>query len=218
MGFAMRCLKPLQMLNDALGFAGRWIAVAALAAMVAVILLQVFFRYVLNNALPWPDEAARFFMLWMTGMVAPVAYRRGGFVAIDMAAQWLPRRAGAALGLVLLSLAMLVIVMGVLLGHTHTMSGCLFMSSSLWLPVTVEVALPLPGTEASLTLCTKADAALSLRWEWARLPLATMYASIFLGFVLLFLVNLELILRMVVQLLGGAAGLRRLPREVLEAE
>jgi len=33
--------------------------------MVIVILLQVFFRYVLNNALPWPDELARFLMLWM---------------------------------------------------------------------------------------------------------------------------------------------------------
>ncbi len=39
--------------------------------MVVCILIQVFFRYVLNNALPWPDEAARFLMLWMTGFIAP---------------------------------------------------------------------------------------------------------------------------------------------------
>lgn len=56
----------------------------ALSVMVAVIILQVFFRYALNSSLPWPDEAARFLMLWMTGLIAPSAYRWGGFVAIDI--------------------------------------------------------------------------------------------------------------------------------------
>ena len=60
--------------------AGRHIAWVALALMVSVILAQVFFRYVLNNALAWPDEAARFLMLWMTALIAPTALRVGGFV------------------------------------------------------------------------------------------------------------------------------------------
>ena len=59
--------------------------------MVIVILVQVFFRYVLNNALPWPDELARFLMLWMTGFIAPSAYRWGGFVSIEMLPQLLPK-------------------------------------------------------------------------------------------------------------------------------
>ncbi|MDA9735148.1 TRAP transporter small permease subunit, partial [SAR116 cluster bacterium] len=53
---------------------GRNLAWIAIFLMVIVILLQVFFRYVLNNALPWPDELARFLMLWMTGFIAPSAY------------------------------------------------------------------------------------------------------------------------------------------------
>ena len=56
-------LKPLQIFNDICGWFGRWISVIALALMVLIILLQVFCRYALNNALPWPDEAARFLML-----------------------------------------------------------------------------------------------------------------------------------------------------------
>ena len=56
-------LRPLQFFNDFAGRIGRYISVIALALMVFVILLQVFCRYVLNNALPWPDEAARFLML-----------------------------------------------------------------------------------------------------------------------------------------------------------
>ena len=63
---------------------GRQFAWIAIFLMVVVIIIQVFFRYVLNNALPWPDELARFLMLWMTGLIAPSAYRWGGFVSIDI--------------------------------------------------------------------------------------------------------------------------------------
>ena len=70
---------------------GRQFAWIAIFLMVIVILVQVFFRYVLNNALPWPDEVARFLMLWMTGLIAPSAYRWGGFVSIDLLERFLPK-------------------------------------------------------------------------------------------------------------------------------
>ena len=76
-------LQPFQFFNDLAGRIGRFISVIALAMMVFVILLQVFCRYILNNALPWPDEAARFLMLWLTSLMAPIALRQSGFVAID---------------------------------------------------------------------------------------------------------------------------------------
>ena len=74
----------LQNINTFFLRIGRQIAWIAILLMVIVIIIQVFFRYVLNNALPWPDEVARFLMLWMTGLIAPSAYRWGGFVSIDM--------------------------------------------------------------------------------------------------------------------------------------
>jgi len=218
MAVLLGLIAPLQALNTALGRLGHWVTVIAMALMVAVIVLQVFFRYGLNSALPWPDEAARFFMLWMTGLIAPVAYRRGGFVAIDMLGRAMHPRIGAALGMVLLLVAMLVLVKGIELGHAHTMSGCLFRSGSLWVPFSFEFAVPIPGSGMSLTLCTRADAALSLTWGWEKLPLATMYASLLVGFVLLALVNLELILRALVAMLGGAQDLKPIPGGVVEAE
>ena len=95
-------LIPFQIFNYVVLRIGRGVAIVAIALMVVAILIQVFFRYVLNNALPWPDEAARFAMLWMTGLIAPMAYRRGGFVAIDMLVMALPERIGAILSLFLL--------------------------------------------------------------------------------------------------------------------
>ena len=82
MGPLLAVLAPLSFVNEHLLRLVRGIGAVAMALMVVAILIQVFFRYVLNNALPWPDEAARFFMLWMTGLMAPTAFRRGGFVAI----------------------------------------------------------------------------------------------------------------------------------------
>ena len=70
---------------------GRQFAWIAILLMVIVILVQVFFRYVLNNALPWPDEVARFLMLWMTGLIAPSAYRWGGFVSIEFLERFFER-------------------------------------------------------------------------------------------------------------------------------
>lgn len=58
-------IKPLEWFNDMAGYIGRQLSVFAMGLMVVIILTQVFFRYVLNNALPWPDEAARFLMLWL---------------------------------------------------------------------------------------------------------------------------------------------------------
>lgn len=146
------------------------LGIAMVAFMVIAILIQVFFRYVLGNALPWPDELARFCMLWMTGLMAPLAYRQGGFVAIDMLPDMLGQRMASALTLLLLMLSLLVLVTGVKLGYKHVNSGWLFSSSSLKIP------LSLIGMQS------------------IKLKLVYMYSSLWVGLLLLTSVNIELIL------------------------
>ncbi len=187
MGALRGLLAPFQVFNDLVLPIGRGIAVACIALMVVCILIQVFFRYVLNNALPWPDEAARFLMLWMTGLIAPSAYRVGGFVAIDMFERALPRALSAFVSLFLLSISLLVLITAVRLGYDHS-SGLAwkFTSATLWVPL-----------------------------DWVggtsfKVKLAWMYSSLFVGFVLLTIVNIELILRSLITLLGGGAKLKPL--------
>lgn len=187
-------LKPLQMLNDHVLRAGRAVAIVAMALMVFVILIQVFFRYVLNNALPWPDEAARFMMLWMTGLIAASAYRKGGFVAIDMLEQAIPRRGAAILSLFLLILSLVVLVVGLQLGWKHVNSGWLFASSSLKIP------LALIGLKS------------------IKIKLAWMYISVFVGLILLTAVNIELILRSLITLGGQGDALRQSHDDMAGAE
>ena len=139
--------------------------------MVAAILIQVFFRYVLNNALPWPDEAARFLMLWMTGLMAPSAYRWGGFVAIDLFRDLMGLRTGSIFNLVILIVSLAVLVVALQLGLKHIKSGWLFASSSLRLPLNLIGGDPV------------------------KMKLAWMYMSVYVGFVGLTLVNVEMILK-----------------------
>jgi len=180
-------LRPLQWVNDLAGRIGRALSVFAIAVMVIVILTQVFFRYVLNNALPWPDEAARFMMLWLTGLMAPVALRQGGMVAITSVLESFPRPLFKLTSLVLLFLSLMVLIVGVQLGWKHVNSGWLFSSSSL------KVPLSLIGMKSF------------------KIKLAWMYMSLFTGVCLMILVNVELILRTLVTSLGGADRLRPVP-------
>lgn len=185
LGWSRGLVWPLETWNDVvLGF-GRWIAIVCIALMVVCILLQVFFRYVLNNALPWPDEAARFFMLWMTGVIAPLAYRQGGFVSIDLVLQVINQRLAAVISLILLTVAGLVLWWAIGIGWNEvTGFGGQFNTASLFIPVSLDFS------------------------EWFRVPRSWAFLSLFVGVVLLFIVNLELILRSLITLLGEAGTLR----------
>ena len=61
----------------------RWLALTLLAVMTAIVLSGVFFRYVLDDALVWSEEIAKFLMVWMTFVAAPLAFRAGELVAIE---------------------------------------------------------------------------------------------------------------------------------------
>lgn len=178
----------LHQINSGLCAVGRAIGVVAIAAMVIAILIQVFFRYVLNNALPWPDEAARFCMLWMTGLMAPTAFRRGGFVAIDTLNLMMPRGVASLLNLLLLFVCLMVLVIAIQIGWKEVNGiGGRFASASLYLPTSISFD------------------------EWFRLPRSWMMYSLVVGLVLLILVNIELIVRQIVQLISKAAILPKIP-------
>ena len=177
MGLLLTVLAPISWVNGALLKIGRGIGIAAIAAMVAAILVQVVARYVFNNALPWPDEAARFCMLWMTGLMAPTAFRRGGFVALDLVAGLLPKAAAALLSLFLLLISLAILIVALPIGFSEvTGFGGRFATASLYLPT-------FDG--------------------WFRVPRSWMMLSLLGGVVLLLMGNIELILRSIVTLLGG---------------
>ena len=162
---------------------GRQLAWIAILIMVIVIIIQVFFRYVLNNALPWPDEVARFFMLWMTGLIAPSAYRWGGFVSIDMLERFLPKILSNILIFLILLVSLTVLLIGFEMGLKHINAGWIFSSSSIKIPFSLVGG----KTEA--------------------MKLAWMYMSLPVGIFLLILVNVELVLRNILSIFNSENNL-----------
>jgi TRAP-type C4-dicarboxylate transport system permease small subunit len=174
-------LWPLERFNAAILAFGRMIAVAALAIMVCLILGQVFFRYVLNDAPNWTEEGARFGMLWMTGLMAPLAYRKGGFVAIDMLERALSRTLATLLTILLMAITMWVLLIAWERGlnnHIDTLSGkgC---SATLRWPFGIEIG--------------KCGEKFQNRFQ---------YTSLWVGVNLLVLVNAELLIRQFITLFG----------------
>lgn len=182
----------LGLINGALLTLGRWIGAVCLGLMVVVILAQVFFRYVVNNALPWPEEASRFLMLWSTGLMAPTAFRRGGFVAIDMVIRLLPRAVATGLSVFLMAVTILVLWIALGIGWSEvTGLGGRFETDSLRVPVSLDFS------------------------TWMKVPKSWMMASLLVGVALLLLVAVELALRNLYALIRGPEGLRDIPDTVM---
>ena len=106
-------MKRLVRFNDvALGI-GRSVAWVLLALMTFIVLYQVFFRYVLNDAPSWSEAGARGLMMWMTFLVAPTAYRWGAYVSIDTLTHALrgPFRHGLSLAINVSALILIVVLL-----------------------------------------------------------------------------------------------------------
>ncbi len=131
----LKLVSALSAVNSAILTAMRQLGWISIAAMVVIILLQVFFRYILNSPLSWTEEAARYLMLWLVAFMAPSAYRWGGFVSIDMLQEALPGKARELLILFLTLISTLVLV--VLIAHAwdHFNAGSIFASSALKIPL-----------------------------------------------------------------------------------
>ena len=112
-------------------------------------------------------------MLWMTGFIAPSAYRWGGFVSIDMLERFLPKLFSNLLIVFILVISLIVLVIGFELGLKHINAGWIFNSSSLKIP------FHLIGGKTE---------AIKLAW---------MYMSLPVGIFFLIFVNIELIFRSV---------------------
>ncbi|MEY3004630.1 MAG: hypothetical protein RLZZ491_1806 [Pseudomonadota bacterium] len=163
---------------------GRWLGAVCILLMVVIILAQVFFRYVIGLGLAWPEEASRFFMLWSAGLMIGTAYRRGGFVAIDLVVALVPRVMRHVLTLALFSLSLVILWKAWQIG---------------WAEVT-----GLAGRFGTDSLNVPASWDLS---EWRKVPKSWQMASILVGIAALIMVSLEMILRELTALLGRADDL-----------
>ena len=66
--------------------------ISFLCALVIAVAIQVFFRYILNNPLPWPEELARYLFIWITYMGLVKVVRENSHYRIDFFMMRMPKQ------------------------------------------------------------------------------------------------------------------------------
>jgi len=85
-----KALGMLSAINEWISITARNSAGMLLIAMTAIVLVQIVFRYVLNDSLIWTEEVSKTMMVWGAFLIAPWAYRNGANVSIQMFTDELP--------------------------------------------------------------------------------------------------------------------------------
>lgn len=64
--------------------------IAAMAAMVVVVSLQVLLRYAFNTSLDWAEDVARLLFVWSIFLAVPLGVKQGSHIAIELLTLRLP--------------------------------------------------------------------------------------------------------------------------------
>jgi TRAP-type transport system small permease protein len=88
------------------------LATALLMAMLGVVIVHVFFRYVVGDSFGWTEEVSRTMMVWMAFLYFPMAHRQGLNVSLDLLIGAIRGSAPFRIIGLVIELAVLVLVLG----------------------------------------------------------------------------------------------------------
>ncbi len=134
------------------------LAAVAMAAIVAIMTVQIFYRYVLNDSLIWAEEMCRYLLMAMTFLLIGPAFERGDMATVQFFVNALPRRVGLAL-----VVAVYLLVIGFLLiisyfGYRYaTFNG--------------HFAMPAVDFIASAVLGRSVSGVMTMYWIYLLIPL-----------------------------------------------
>lgn len=60
-----------------------FIVTILLGAMIVVVFLQVFFRFIIKGSLPWSEELARYLMVWTVFIGASIGAKEGAHIGVE---------------------------------------------------------------------------------------------------------------------------------------
>lgn len=118
-----------------------------MVAMAVIVLLGVFFRYVVQRALPWYDEIAEYLLVWLTFFGAILAAHRHAHIGFETVIEYLPAGAQRIVSLigevVLLAIQLALFIYGWQLVEAASFDSAV---SLRWLRLSwVYSAIPISG-------------------------------------------------------------------------
>ena len=131
-------------INDHLLRACKYIIISIVGLLAVILIAAVFYRYALNNAIAWSEEASKYLMVWLTFLGAPIALRHAAHINIDLLVKLFSPRGRQAFYLVIN--LVIIATMGILLwkGWAFAELGARQVASSFNLSmVWMYVAVPI---------------------------------------------------------------------------
>jgi TRAP-type C4-dicarboxylate transport system permease small subunit len=77
-------VAALNSLNATLLFVCRWIVIGLVGVIAVIVAASVVMRYGVNYSLSWAEDAAKFLMVWLTFIGAPLGFRHGAHVSLEL--------------------------------------------------------------------------------------------------------------------------------------
>jgi TRAP-type C4-dicarboxylate transport system permease small subunit len=97
--------------------------IGCVLSIALIVSISVFFRYVLNNSITWSEEIAKYLMVWMVFVGAPVAMVQSRHIAIEMFPNLFRPRIRALIFLIVNLLIVLTMAFWTYRGFTYTVGG-----------------------------------------------------------------------------------------------
>ncbi|MFV2066982.1 MAG: TRAP transporter small permease [Pirellulales bacterium] len=116
-------------------------------AIVVIVLLAVFFRYVLNDSLFWSDDTVRYLFVWFTLLGSVVVLRDRRQIRVEYFVEHLPSRWRRVIEVAMFVLVTLLYLFFVVAGFMWVWATSGTTTSSLKLPLNwvFYAALPITG-------------------------------------------------------------------------
>ncbi len=83
--------KAVKTLSDWVNRVAEWICIVCGMGIVISITIAVFTRYIMSYSFIWPEEVARFLMIWITFIGGSIALKRKGLVSFQFLLDTLPQ-------------------------------------------------------------------------------------------------------------------------------
>jgi TRAP-type C4-dicarboxylate transport system permease small subunit len=82
----------MKRLSKIISYSFETVSVVFLVCVLITVILQVFFRYVARIVVPWTEEAARYFCIWMVFMGAAAAVAQEAHIKITFLVERVPKQ------------------------------------------------------------------------------------------------------------------------------
>lgn len=86
------------------------IGLVCYVTMFIVVLIQVFFRFVLHNALSWTEEVARYLMIWMICVGISAGVKSRAHIGIEAIVDRLPKKVSRVMAFVIDIVVLLIYI------------------------------------------------------------------------------------------------------------